>query len=186
MLTATWSGTGGGTGFTRLRFLGNLTTAEVTQQLNAMKTFFGAMTTALPTAVSIAYQALAQEYDDAGVLTKEISGTPPSNTAGSGGTSWAAPVGGVINWETGAFNSHGHRVRGRSYIVPLASVTYDAQGTLASGFLTMIQTAASNLLSGLIPMVVVSKHPDGSFDQIRQVTASVVPDKACILRSRRD
>jgi hypothetical protein len=186
MLTATWQGTIGGTGYTRMRWLGNLLSAEVTQQLNAMKTFFGAVAGSIPSAVSISYSGLAQEYDDAGKLTKEVSVAAPAQTAGSSAAAFGAPCGTVVNWETGQFNAQGHRIRGRTYLVPLGSTAFQTDGTMGSGTITAIQAAANTLVTGLIPMVVVSKTKTGVYTGIKNVTAASVPDRVCILRSRRD
>ena len=148
-----------------------------------MRTFLSSFSTYLPTAVNISFEGLAQLFDDAGHLTQEISVTPPSSIAGSGGTSWAAPVGAVVNWETGVFNAKGHRIRGRTYLVPLSSTAYDAQGTLGSAVITAIAGGANPLATSL---VVVSRNAAGDVTGTTPVSAALIPDKACVLRSRRD
>jgi hypothetical protein len=185
-LTATWGGTGGGTGYTRMHWRGQLTTAEITQQLNAMRSFFGGFASFLPSAVSISYSGLAQEYDDAGVLKAELSVTPPAVTNGSGGTNWVASAGAVVNWNTGVFNDKGHRIRGRTYLVPLGTTAFGSNGGPNSTVSTNISTAANTLLGGLIPMVVVSRTKAGAYVAITSVTAAQVGTKAAVLTSRRD
>jgi hypothetical protein len=184
-LTATWTGTGGGTGYTRLHWRGQLTTAEITQQLNAMKTFFGAFASFLPAAVGIVYSGLAQEYDDAGVLKAELSVTPPAGTSGVGGGNWSAASGGCMNWNTGVFNDKGHRIRGRTYLVPLATGAFAASGGIGAAASTF-NTAANALIGGLIPMVVISRTKAGAYVAATNVTAAAMSSKACVLTSRRD
>lgn len=184
--TAKWSGTGGGTGYTRWHFQGNLTTAEVTQKLNLTKTFFDAIKAYIPSAVTITYDALAQEYDDAGILTKEVSGTPPAATVGTGGTSYFAPVGMVVNWATGAFNSNGSRIRGRTYLVPCATSVAGTNGGVASAIVTAVSAAANAVIADLIPIVVVRKNASGGFVGLTTITAASVSNKAAVLTSRRD
>jgi hypothetical protein len=182
-ITAHWNGTGGGTGYTRLRYAGGLSPAGVTAAYTSMRSFLSSFTAYLPNAVTISFEGLAQLFDDAGHLTQEISVTPPSQVVGTGGTSWASPVGAIVSWETGVFNARGHRVRGRTYLVPLASNAYDAQGTLQGATITAIAGGANPLATSL---VVVSRNDAGAVTAVTPVSAATIPDKACILRSRRD
>jgi hypothetical protein len=169
-----------------MHWRGQLTTAEITQQLNAMKSFFGSINLYIPAGVTISYSGLGQEYDDAGVLKAELSVTPPAATAGTGSGNWASSSGGVIQWNTGIFNDRGHRIRGRTYLVPSSGSLFGSTGQIAPSAVTAITTAGNTLTSGLIPMVVVSKDEFGHYLTITSVTACQVSNKAAVLTSRRD
>lgn len=107
----------------------------------------------------------------------------------TGPAGYAAPSGAVINWETGAFNDAGHRLRGRTYLVPMAGA-FDVDGTLTDAAFSGLVSAATACVGGLGNLVVYSRprtyggsdHPG----EVNTVTSASVKDKACILRSRRD
>lgn len=184
--TAKWTGTGGGTGYTRWHWQGNLTSAEVTQKLNLTKTFFTAIATLIPTPVAVGFDGLAQEYDDAGVLTKEVSVTPPTSVVGSAGPNFLSVIGAVVNWQTGVFNPNGRRIRGRTYLVPLGTSIAATNGGLTSSAVSTIASAANAVIADLIPFVVVRKTATGDFVGITGITAAQVSGKVAILTSRRD
>jgi len=103
----------------------------------------------------------------------------------SGGFSSA--TGACINWNTPEVRN-GRRVRGRSFIVPLASSQYDVDGTLTAGALTGLQTRADTLVGGGWDLQVY-KRPTikGATDgDSATVTSARIADKTAILRSRRD
>jgi hypothetical protein len=91
-----------------------------------------------------------------------------------------------VNWNTGVFNDKGHRIRGRSYLVPLATVAFGSNGGPNNTVSTNISSAANSLVTGLIPMVVVSRTKAGAYVAITSVTAAQIGPKAAVLTSRRD
>jgi hypothetical protein len=106
----------------------------------------------------------------------------------------------VINWKTAGVRA-GRRVRGRSFLVPLLSQTFDVNGTATSAALTTVNGAAGPLYAGTEgdirlgvwarPTAIkdVNGNPTGEYNEDgvwHPATAHSVPDMAAVLRSRRD
>jgi len=182
-ITAVWNGASGLPGYTRMRFGGAATGAEAATLAGRMRTYFDSIKALIPAAVTVGFQESAQTYDELGELTGDVGFTPPALVAGTGSGSFAGPVGMVVNWITGAIVS-GHKVRGRSFMVPLASAAFATDGTPATTSVTTIQTAAAALIAGTPSMVIVTQEP-GLYATSNVISASV-PDRAAVLRSRRD
>lgn len=111
---------------------------------------------------------------------------------------YTAPAGAVINWQTGDVLD-GHRLRGKTFLVPLGGGAYDLTGSIAATTLGYIQTVATYAANTALGNFVVWHRPraaraaDGSRPAVTyraggysQVTAATVPDKSVVLRSRRD
>jgi len=149
--------------------------------------------------VRLAVQPEVEVVDESNGQVGDIIGTTaPAAVSGPTSGNYAGPSGAVINWLT-ADVWNGRRVRGRTFIVPLAATAYDAQGTLQSTTITALTGAANTLraredvqlsifrrpirgkTSGLSDETVVIS-PGGQY----RVTSAAVPDKVAILRSRRD
>lgn len=94
---------------------------------------------------------------------------------------YAAPVGGLIRWETADFHN-GRRVVGKTFVVPLFGGAFDAAGTLTSTVVADLHTASSALVDGATGLRVYSHK----FHAASSVVTSSVPDEAVVLRSRRD
>lgn len=133
------------------------------------------------------------ELVDVGTIT---SATTHSNN-GHVGQAYAAAAGAVINWRTASVH-RGRRVRGRTFLVPLAGTEFESNGTLGGNAITKL-TAAANalLLVGTAPRFGVWARPqivenaDGSRTKINNgqwypATSFNVPDMSAVLRSRRD
>lgn len=113
-------------------------------------------------------------------------------------TVYSAPSGATLTWLTSTV-ADSHRLRGRTYLVPLGGDAYQADGTLASSVIDILAGVASGFEAASLGNLVVwhrprvaaaatAYHPavtarDGSFGL---VTASSVKDAAAVLRSRRD
>lgn len=110
----------------------------------------------------------------------ELSGAVVAT--GSSGASYAGSAGAVINWKTAAV-VNGHRVRGRTFLVPLAS-GYETNGTLTTACRGALQTAANAVTFGSLG--IWHRPVNGSGGSWHQITSAVVPDMAAVLRSRRD
>ena len=113
--------------------------------------------------------------------------------AGTAAESYAGPVGAIVNWETGTILD-GHRLRGKTFLVPLASGVWDVDGRLNFSVSSAISAAAAGLVSDMADNLVVWHRPkkdkithaitrDGGYSV---VTAGHCPPKAAVLRSRRD
>jgi hypothetical protein len=143
------------------------------------------LTFSFPTTVDLLNEVdgLIQTVQNATVLANVssiVTAAPFSGTSGC-----------IVQWRTPDFVD-GKHVIGRSYIVPLAQGSYDAQGSIASAVITALQTAGANLVAATNLVVwsrprKASTNPplaarDGS---AHPVTAASVPDLACVMRSRR-
>lgn len=150
--------------------------------LAGLRTLFDAGKATLPSPCVI-------QVPNSGLNIESTTGQPVSSwTSGSsaavnctGLNGYAAPVGGIINWTTGVYVG-GRQLRGKTFLVPLITSQYDGDGTLVAASKTLWENAAATFLAGA-PSFVIWSRKNGT---VSPVTASAVPDKAVVLRSRRD
>jgi hypothetical protein len=185
-----WNGFQGAPGYTNWYGLSDGDAAAAANALGPrMRTFFEAVKTYVPTGVTLKVQRTYQVLDSiTGRLTAETNLTlDPAVTTGTAATTYNGAGGAVVNWETGLFNNAGHRVRGRTYLVPLAGC-YDTDGSLSSAFITAVVAAANASLGGTGSLGVYSRPTTkgGTDGVFRTAQASSVHDKGAVLRSRRD
>jgi hypothetical protein len=185
-LTALWSGFTGAPGYTRMCFDGAFTSSQAGARLANMATFFNAIKAYLPASVAISFSTTAQIFNTPdGELIDEVVASPqPTAVAGSSTSAYSGATGMVVNWITGQFNG-GRRVRGRTFLVPATDCFY-TDGTLQSNAITTVQNAANALVSGTPSMVVRSKITGSTSIITPVVQGATVPDRAAVLRSRRD
>lgn len=182
VVLAVWSGAAGLPGYSRFKFAGDLTAAEAGACLARVKGLFQTIVALIPAAVTISFQPTAQVYSELGVLEKEF-GIPTASpvTGGAAGT-FAAPAGACINWKTDLVHD-GRKIKGRTFIVPLASSAFQADGTLLDTARTNLNDAASGLISGN-PKPVIAAHTDGS-GYAAVISTAAISDRVAVLRSRR-
>lgn len=173
-----WTGTKGMPGVSTFYYdtLGDL-------QLTSIKSFFTAIKAAIPAAVTITVPSTGVTIDTA---TGQPNGTWSQPAAGgtvvgTGVGAFAAPVGAVVNWNTGVFVG-GRQLRGKTFLVPLIGSTFEADGTITAGDLTAFRTAAANLI-GANPGFNIWSRRSAAF---AGVVSATVPDLPAVLRSRRD
>jgi hypothetical protein len=134
--------------------------------------------------VEIIEDTTGQLVDVASIATPGIVTSTASST-----DRYAAAVGAVVTWRTGSVRN-GRRIRGRTFLVPLAGNSYDNNGTLHADSRAAITTAATTLrATGTSPDLGVYARPTapGATDGEWAVTTSFsVPDMGAVLRSRRD
>lgn len=189
-LQGRWEGFQGAPGYTNWYGLSDGDAAAAANALGPrMRTFFDAIKAYIPSDASVKVQRTYQVLNSiTGVLTSESNLTlDPAIVQGTTAVAYSAASGAVVNWETGLFNDAGHRVRGRSYLVPLSNC-YDTEGSLSPAAVTALTTAATAALGGTGSLGVFSRPtaPGASDGVFRTASAAIVHDKACILRSRRD
>lgn len=97
----------------------------------------------------------------------------------------AAGVGASITWLTGGIVG-GKRVRGRTYVVPLATPSYDATGTLSVAALTALDAAAAAHTTGSLVVWHRPSGPGATDGSEHNVVSYRVRDKVSYLSSRRD
>ena len=182
-ITAVWSGKTGLPGYTSLRWNGELDAAGATTAAAAMRVFFNGLAEYIPQGVTISWDGLATIHGTNGAMTGDVSYTPPSSVTCSGTSAYSAASGAVIHWNTGLFQN-GRRFRGRTFIVPLSNA-FQTDGTIADTFRsTLVGLAATLAVSGS-GLVVFGGSPTTGY-VTSTVTGVSVPDRAAILRSRRD
>lgn len=163
-------------------------------QIDGIRAFFNTLAGWFPTGLTINVPNSGDQID---WLDGRITGTwsvptLPAVVTGTNSNTYAGNAGAVIHWLTaGVVN--GHRVRGRTFLVPLGSSMYDSSGSLATTAITTL-TGAGNTLVGLGdgPPAVWSRpftSPGGvtpsRSGSAHQVTSVRVPDLAVSQRSRR-
>lgn len=187
-VVADWSGGRVGTGYSNLFFTQGTSTAQACA--DAVKAFFsgcysvGAM---LPTGVTIGFRSTVDVLEATnGELTSTVSVSAPTTINGSDNGAYAGVAGGCVTWRTGDFVG-GHRVRGRTFLVPAGATGLQSDGTLSAVFKSALETAATTLISAA-PEFVIWRRPtnhaaaDGSS---HIVGTGAVADKTAFLTSRR-
>ena len=177
-----WSNFSGAPGYTNL-FCDVASEASV---VPAVRSFFNALIGILPSGVTIQVPGSGDTIDEStGLITGAWSTTTPASVVGTSGGVNTGASGAVVHWLTSSV-VNGRRVRGRSFICPLASTAFDTAGTLTSAAITTLQTAADGLVTASAGELVVFHRPtDFAQGSEHVVTSTRVPDLAAVLRSRR-
>jgi hypothetical protein len=157
------------------------------------RTFYQVVTNHVPNGMNFSFPTTVDVLDETNgqiqitqsatvlaTVTSAVAAAPFSGTSGL-----------ITRWITPDY-VEGKHVVGRTYLVPLAQGSYDAQGSIASGTITAIQTAALALVAAT-SMVVWTRPRAASTNppvtarpgSAHPVTNAIVPDLACVMRSRR-
>lgn len=188
-ITARWTGFTGGPGYSNFFFAGGGGLISDAQQVSdRVATAFEALGTVIPTGVTVTTEAEAAVIDsDTGQLTGFQPVDQATVPALGGGLTYSGASGAVVNWRTEDVR-FGRRIMGRTFIVPIRSDRYDAQGTLDADALEDLRTFADTLVAWDVDSEfgVWSRPRGGSGGVFATATSYNVPDKAAILRSRRD
>jgi hypothetical protein len=188
VITALYQGFTGAPGWTRMKFDGTLTASEASTAAANMRTFLNSLASYMPSTSNYSFQSTVQQYNTSQVLTGEVvMSTVPANVVGTSAAVYAGGSGTVIYWLTDAIFL-GSKVKGRTYLVPLTSAAFQADGTLATAVRTAIQLAGTTFVATTPHLVIASKkgEPDAWLYAQSEVHACSVPDRAAQLRSRRD
>lgn len=152
-----------------------------------LKTFFTAIQSLLPAGLSWTVPAGGDMIEDSnGALSGTWSNPAGGGTvAASGAAAHAAGVGAYVNWRTAAVVG-GRRLMGRTFIAPLMNSAYDNSGTIVTGNLATLQTAASALVTAAQTVVWHRPTTSGGTDgSSANPTVAQVPDQVTSLRTRR-
>lgn len=193
-VTINWTGLPGGPGYTNLYFQDisgptNVDQTLVDSAVSKTDAWIAAFRPALPTSIFTAVSATVEAVDEnTGELQSFWTGTPAAAAAGSGGTSYSAPSGAVVSWYTSTVRNS-RRIRGRTFIVPLATSAYDTDGSILNARITTWNAATATLIAtGASAELGVWSRPSGpsaSDGDWALVTSFRIPDAAAILTSRR-
>lgn len=193
---ARWGGFTGSPGYSVFHFRdfagGDPVTQDATDAAARVRTFFDAIKAYLPFGVTVQVESDVPVLEETNGELQTVL-TAASQTVVTGNASsvapFASPVGGVITWRTNGVRE-GRRVRGRTFLVPLSSAAFQADGSLLSAALTTFQTAAGALSTGTgTPDLGVWARPTTKVaaDGIWYAVSSYsIPDMGAVLRSRRD
>lgn len=188
-VSAKWSGGQIGSGFTNMFFTEGVSTAQTAA--DSVRTFFRAVygfTGAfLPTGITVAFPTLVDVLEPGtGALVTSIPVTNGGNLTGADSTKYAAPAGICVTWRTAGI-VNGHRVRGRTFFVPIGGSALDTNGTPLDSFVSTAQTSAASLIADPAELTVwhrpLSLAAGGG--SAHPVLASAVSDKVAMLTSRR-
>lgn len=201
-----WSGFQGGPGLTVFHFgVPDLSTFGVEESNNAVSkvdAFRQSLVAQLPYGVSLTTDPDVEALDVAtGSLQAIYSTSPAAASVSTQGQSqpWTAAQGAVITWKTNTIKNR-RRMRGRSFLVPMAISITEMNGTLAPGFATGLNASAAALRAptGSTRLFVYARPvkdftipgTDVSYTfaggKAGEVIGHSVPDTVAVLRSRRD
>lgn len=158
----------------------------------AIRAAYNGLADTLPTGVQIVVPSTGDTIDDTnGSLVGVWTGAAGSAVTGRGDAKAAAGVGACVGWNTGGIvtgpSGKAHKLRGRTFIVPLAPASYDLDGTLNDGCLGLL-TGFANALQAAGPLAVWHRPTTkgGSDGNSYGVISNRVRDKVAFLSSRRD
>ena len=193
-----WSGFPGGPGISTFYF------GDAALSQSSLRNFFANLAPFIPIDVSMTVEAGGDTIEaETGALVGVWAGAAAVGVSGSGTGSYAAPAGASITWTTGGILD-GRRLRGRTFLVPMVSSSFEGDGSLVAATILEINDRAAALLAthplnqkvwhrprvGTGPWTDVhgTVHPAkvghaGGFDS---VVSAFVADKVAVLRSRRD
>lgn len=188
-ITARWSGFTGAPGYSNFFFAaGGGLIGDQNQVAERVMNAFLMVGSILPTGVSVALESEAEVIDsDTGMIQEYRALDPIDAQEGIGSGGYSGASGGVINWRTDDLR-FGRRIRGRTFIVPLAGSAYESDGTLTNSALQGLRAFGNAMVGGDLDSEfgVWSRPRAGTGGVFATATSFSVPDMAAVLRSRRD
>ena len=155
--------------------------------LTELHAFFSSLAGKIPADVNIQVENSGDIIEDTtGALTGTWTDASVLSVQGTGSSMYAAPAGILFKWMTDTVLG-GHRIRGRTFLVPADVQCYQNDGSIASTPLGQLQGYAATLVAATAGAFVIWHRPRaGVGGGHALVTGSTVPDKVVVLRSRRD
>lgn len=193
----TWSGFTGGPGLSTFYF------GSSTTNMDALKTFLTQMCFYMPNPVAFSIPNGGDQINETdGKITGTWIATNAGGSTGSGGTAAYSGVSGFcVDWLSSLI-VNGSRVQGRTFFVPASSNVYQTNGSLVDGTITTLQGQAQALIVAYAGEMKVFARPfPGRAEQpgppikpavparvgsAATILTARIPDKAVVLRSRRD
>lgn len=162
------------------------TTGQVDDLRNPLITFWTAIKGAFPSTLTMTIPNTGETYDDVtGDLLNIWTEGTTFTQSGTSAASFARGVGARVVWDTAGVTNN-RRVRGSTFLVPMASNNFSNDGTIDDGTLSDLRTAASALVVAAVTDFTIWTRPKGaSPGKTSGVVGSTVPDKVSTLRSRR-
>lgn len=174
------------TGLTGLPGVSVFHTSSADDATANLGTWFTAIKAYFPTGLQWTIPSSGDTISDLdGTLTGGWSGGTAASVIATGGGFYAAGTGAFIRWGTGLIVG-GRRLKGRTFLCPITTGSYDADGTIAAATITAVNTA-TNTLVATNKLVVwhrpsVSGASDGASTTI---TSGAIADQVTSLKTRR-
>lgn len=188
---ARWSGFTGAPGYSIFHFdtAVDANTSGAEAAAGAVRTFFNSVSSLLPDVVTITVENSVEVVEESnGELQDVLTVAAQPVVVGQHMGNFSTAVGACVTWQTGSVRK-GRRVRGRTFLVPLAAnAAFAGDGTLASAALTQLANAAQALHQGGFGLQVFARPsaPGATDGGSYSVTGARISDKTAVLRSRRD
>jgi len=175
-----WSGLTGLPGVSVFHSLDSVTGAlsEIHDYFDAIKPYF-------PNGLQWSFPGSGDTIDGTnGHLVGGWADTQPADVAATGTGYHAAGVGIIHTWHTGVVVGT-RRLRGRTFLAPLASANYEVNGTVTSACLAAIKAAGDSMwASGILQVWHRPSGPGATDGSNAVVVSSTVKDQVTRLRSR--
>jgi len=155
--------------------------------VTALNTFFGAIKAIFPAGTSIRVAQEGNELDsNNGDVTGGWSGGVSSPQLSATAGSYAGGVGVRVNWQTAGI-TNGRHVHGSTFLVPLVTTYYSADGSIDDTLIGgTLQNAINSLLSTTAGALVIWTRPRATTSGVEHaITGGSAVDKVSWLRSRR-
>lgn len=193
-VTAIWNNFPGAPGYSRFSFSDLTDNASRNSAGAKVQALFEGIKAYLPQNTTISVQGQVDEFDvSSGALIGSASMTalPATTTSSATAASFAGPAGGCITWNTSLIVNR-RRLRGRTFVVPVAGPALDTNGSLSSAFIAAVNTAATTFIATTAPRPNVwgrqwnnANPPVQVGGTLAAIDAYVLRDQAAVLRSRR-
>ena len=189
-VTVLWSGFTGQPGYSNFHIsAAGIKQTAVDNGVDGVFNLFEDWAPLFPAAMKFDIQTEVKEFDPATGILQALWAPSSSPTQISGSSAYAfgaAPAGICVGWGTNGLN-RGRKVRGRTFLVPMASNTFQDDGTLTSSALTTARDGATAYrTSAAYESLIWSRPRAGAGGAAFPIITSAVKDKVAVLRSRRD
>lgn len=190
-----WTGLQGGNGYSNFYFEpvpegDAIQQSHVDAAVSKVETFQTAVKPYRPVGVFCGVDSQVIELDEVtGAIEGFWNATVAAPVAGTASNApYSAASGACISWATQGVRKN-RRVKGKTFLVPLASAGLDVNGTIDNLALTALRTAANNLHADgpSVRLVIYARTPKaiipdgGAYD----VISASIQDKVAVLTSRR-
>lgn len=161
-------------------------TEGATGQSSDVEDFFYALRAQFPIGTTISIPSNGDVINDStGTLVGVWGSSGSAVVSGEGAAAHASGVGARIVWNTAGLNN-GRRIKGSTFMVPVISGLYAADGTINDASITNMTAAATALITAQVSaFTIYSRSVDGGAGANNEVTSATVPDKITWLRTRR-
>lgn len=184
-VTTVTSGFTGAPGYTNHFFdASSASLAGAQAASNAVRTFWETAAAAFCSTWRYSINADVNELvDSTGALVGVFGTTPGAQSTFGDSGAYAAGVGACASFVTNAVHRE-HRLRGRTFFVPLAGSSYDTDGTIGSVAISRLRNAANGLVAA--GGFGIWGRPVGGVNGLWSAAiAANVKDQTSTLRSRR-